>query len=507
MATNVDPNIALSAKAPDTMTGLGQIMNIARGAQAYQQNAESFPTLLEQQKLALTRGQQLLPIELRQSEATASQSETKLNADQMQLAGTLVTGLRKVINDGTPEEFNKSVEATKILLSTNKHPQMAQSVIGHVQSLFDKGDKKGALSLLDTIQDQMASNQSKFASSQPQPVAGLNAPASFTPQTNQITPTPIVSGAPPAAGAPPPPPQATAPTVPIAPKAAPSVFTQVAPGVETAPVAAPVPLQGKTLPPVGTPPAAAPTGVTAQQMSMPPEAAALSKPVPLTYPVRNPSQPYAPAMGEAEDTTKNIAYRQGLTARQTDLTSSRRNIQEVIELATKIEKESVLPSTGPIGGLKRKFAELTGDPTYKQLSKDLANIQISNIRAQGGSLDTVGGQQLTRMASGDETYPPEVLIKIARRTDADSTNIDMQATAADRFAKKFGDNNLNAFKQMWSKNADSKVFEAMNIYRDAKDPAEAKKQIDELLGKDTKQRKIFFQKYQNIQKLYENGAL
>jgi hypothetical protein len=60
---------------------------------------------------------------------------------------------------------------------------------------------------------------------------------------------------------------------------------------------------------------------------------------------------------------------------------------------------------------------------------------------------------------------------------------------------------------MWSKNADSKVFEAMNIYRDAKDPAEAKKQIDELLGKDTKQRKIFFQKYQNIQKLYENGAL
>jgi hypothetical protein len=60
---------------------------------------------------------------------------------------------------------------------------------------------------------------------------------------------------------------------------------------------------------------------------------------------------------------------------------------------------------------------------------------------------------------------------------------------------------------MWSKNADSKVFEAMNIFRDAKDPAEAKKQIDELLGKDPKQRKIFFQKYQNIQKMYETGAL
>ena len=34
---NVDPTIALSAKAPDTMTGLGQMLNVARGAQAYQQ--------------------------------------------------------------------------------------------------------------------------------------------------------------------------------------------------------------------------------------------------------------------------------------------------------------------------------------------------------------------------------------------------------------------------------------------------------------------------------------
>jgi hypothetical protein len=47
----------------------------------------------------------------------------------------------------------------------------------------------------------------------------------------------------------------------------------------------------------------------------------------------------------------------------------------------------------------------------------------------------------------------------------------------------------------------------MNIYRDAKDPKEAKTQINELLGKDSKQRKIFFQKYQNIKKLFENGTL
>jgi len=503
---NVDPTIALSAKAPDAMTGLGQMLNIARGAQAYQQQAESFPTLLEQQKLALNRSQQMLPIEVRQAEATAGTSELGLNQKQLSIAGGMLTGLEysDALKTGNIPELTSQVKVIQNVLTANKIP--VEKTFGQINEMLGKGDIKGVQSFIANLRTGLASAEQKYSAALPQPVGGLNAPAAFTPggpQGGQITSTPInATGAPSAPSAP------GVPSAPAVPTTAP-VFTEVAPGVQTAPVAAPAPLQGKPLPPVGTPAptTAAPTGVTPQQMTMPPEAIALSKPVPLSYPVRSPGQPYAPIMGEAEDTTKNIAYRQGLTARQTDLTASRRNIQEVVDLATKIEKESTLPTTGVIGDISRKVKTWLGDPTYKQLSKDLANIQISNIRAQGGSLDTVGGQQLTRMASGDETYPPEVLIKIARRTDADSTNIDMQATAADKFAQKFGDNNLNAFKQMWSKNADSKVFEAMNIFRDAKDPAEAKKQIDELLGKDPKQRKIFFQKYQNIQKMYETGAL
>lgn len=502
---NVDPTIALAAKAPDAMTGLGQMLNIARGAQAYQQQAESFPTLLEQQKLALNRSQQMLPIEVRQAEATAGTSELGLNQKQLTIAGGMLTGLEysDALKTGNIPELTNQVKTIQNVLTANNIP--VEKTFKQINEMLSKGDVKSVQSFIANLRNGFASAEQKYSAALPQPVGGLNAPAAFTsggPQGGTITSTPINATGAPSAPA--------APAVPSAPATAP-VFTEVAPGVQTAPVAAPAPLQGKPLPLVGTPapttPAPAPTGVTPQQMSMPPEAVALSKPVPLSYPVRSPGQPYAPIMGEAEDTTKNIAYRQGLTARQTDLTASRRNIQEVVDLATKIEKESTLPTTGVIGDISRKVKTWLGDPTYKQLSKDLANIQISNIRAQGGSLDTVGGQQLTRMASGDETYPPEVLIKIARRTDADSTNIDMQATAADKFAQKFGDNNLNAFKQMWSKNADSKVFEAMNIFRDAKDPAEAKKQIDELLGKDPKQRKIFFQKYQNIQKMYETGAL
>ena len=480
---NVDPTIALSAKAPDAMTGLGQMLNVARGAQAYQQQAESFPTLLEQQKLALNRSQQMLPIEVRQAEATAGTSELGLSQKQLTLAGGMLTGLEysDALKTGNIPELTNQVKTIEHVLKSNGIP--VEKTFGQVNKMLENGDIKGVQNFVANLRTGLASAEQKYTAALPQPMAGLNAPAAFTaggPQGGTIQSTPIGTQAAPAQ----------------APTQAP--MTTVAPGVQTAPVAAPAPLQGQPLPS---------TGVTPQQMSMPPEAAALAKPVPLPYPVRKEGQPYMPNPSEAADTTKNIGYREGLIARQTDLTQSRRNIQEVIALATKIEKESSLPTTGPIGAIKRKYAELVGDPTYKQLSKDLANIQISNIKAQGGSLDTVGGQQLTRMASGDETYPPDVLIKIARRTDADTTNIDMQATAAAKFAAQYGDNNLNAFKQAWSKNADSKVFEAMNIYRDAKDPKEAKAQIDELLGKNPKQRKIFFQKYQNIQKLFENGTL
>ena len=480
---NVDPTIALSAKAPDTMTGLGQMLNVARGAQAYQQQAESFPTLLEQQKLALNRSQQMLPIDVRQAEATAGTSELGLSQKQLTLAGGMLTGLEysDALKTGNIPELTNQVKTIEHVLKSNGIP--VEKTFGQVNKMLENGDIKGVQNFVANLRTGLASAEQKYTAALPQPMAGLNAPAAFTaggPQGGTIQSTPIGTQAAPAQ----------------APTRAP--MTTVAPGVQTAPVAAPAPLQGQPL---------APTGVTPQQMAMPPEAAALAKPVPLPYPIRKEGQPYMPNPSEAADTTKNIGYREGLIARQTDLTQSRRNIQEVIALATKIEKESSLPTTGPIDAIKRKYAELVGDPTYKQLSKDLANIQISNIKAQGGSLDTVGGQQLTRMASGDETYPPDVLIKIARRTDADTTNIDMQATAAAKFAAQYGDNNLNAFKQAWSKNADSKVFEAMNIYRDAKDPKEAKTQIDELLGKDPKQRKIFFQKYQNIQKLFENGTL
>lgn len=251
-----------------------------------------------------------------------------------------------------------------------------------------------------------------------------------------------------------------------------------------------------------------PQGVTPEQMGRPanqqqPQAPAMQ--LPYQPRLAGDVRPMAPA--EQADLTQGQAYRSSVAARQPELATARRNVDEVIDAANKIEKEKWFTS-GLAGAATRKISTAMGDTTYTQLSKDLANVQIANIKAQGGSLDTVGGQQLIRMANGDETYPPEVLKNIARRTQADITNIDLQAQAAQRFSSKFGDANMNAFKTAWGQNADSKVFEAMNIYNDGKlNSTEKKAMIDKLLGNDPAQRKQFFQKYQNIQKLVNTGSL
>ena len=258
-------------------------------------------------------------------------------------------------------------------------------------------------------------------------------------------------------------------------------------------------LQGGPIPPGMGLPQGLPQGVSATQMSLP-------------YPIRKAGDIRPLAPNEAVDTEKGAAYRNGLTTRQTDLATSRRNLDEVIAQADKIAKESTKfmgldTATGTLGALSRTYANIIGDPKYKQLSKDLANVQIANIQAQGGSMDTVAGQQLQKMANGDETYPPDVLKNIARRTYADVQNLDMQATAASKFAQKFGDNNLNAFKRLWSSNADSKVFEAISIFETVKDKAERNRQINELFGNNPQAREQYFKKYNNIKKLTETGEL
>ncbi len=258
-------------------------------------------------------------------------------------------------------------------------------------------------------------------------------------------------------------------------------------------------------------PAGTQQGQTAQQggnqSTAPANLPEYSQPIKPVYPVRQAGQAYAPLPSEEADKVAGIAYRQNLAAGQSNLTTNRNNVDEVIRKADEIDKAATLPETGAIGAIKRKYAELVGDPKYQQLSKDLANVQLSNMKALGTN-NTDAGLAAQAAASGNITYSPQVLREIAQRTKADMTDLDMRATAAQKFSNQFGDNNMKTFQAEWAKNADSKVFQVINI---AKDPnmtdAQRREETKKIIGTNPEAIKIFNEKYQNIRKLEATGKL
>jgi hypothetical protein len=212
--------------------------------------------------------------------------------------------------------------------------------------------------------------------------------------------------------------------------------------------------------------------------------------------------------GEDKAIEFGTTLRGNLAKRQLDLTKSRSDLDEVIRTATKIDKEAILPETGLIGAGKRKIYETIGDPTYQKLRKDIANVVKSNQDALSVGGNSVAGLELTKEAAGDITYDPKVIIDIARRAKADLTNLDMMATGMQKHFQRYGDANAQRFTQMWSANADSKIFQIMDINRDITDPklrqAAAAKVME---GMSQAQREALDQKYKRIVRLTNTGDI
>jgi len=456
MAINIKPDISLSVKPPATMS-LPEMLNMARGAQAYQRESEVFPELVEQSRIA-TRTAKI-------GEVSAGENLSKTRADKVfSVAGGFINDPRIASGDR-----NKTVEAMleiqKKAIASGVPEAQVVAILSPITATAAHNPAALPQMLANVIQAQIGPSGQQ-ALQTPQIVTSGGQQGIFRGGPATVTPLPL-------------------PGAPVAP-AAPA-------GVTSQDMTAP--MQPR---PAAVPAAAAPTSMTQPDVGK----------LPLAYPVRQAGTPFASLPQEETDRTAGSQYRNGLVQRQSELTTARRNLQEVVKTAQKLQEESKLPETGPVGAVKRKFADIIGDPTYKQLSKDLANVQISNIKAVGGSLDTVGGQQLIRMASGDETFPPDVLLSIARRADADITNLDMMATGMQRHTQKFGDANAKRFQQMWSSNADSRIFEIMNIARDVKDVKKREELTNKLLGgMDDNQRKDLFRQYNNLIKLTNTGDL
>jgi hypothetical protein len=506
----LDPNISLGVKPVDFLGTAGNFLNLARGAQALQQEQVMNP--IQQQRAAIELGiaQATKDAEIARQQATSGSAVTAEQMARFNQAGSIedrlrqnfapLTQQRSFANPAaTPQAAIKDVlQAKRRAIAAGVPEDAAEYFAASLYSNLAKAQETGDPT---PVNEWMFRNlmASQTPSAQQQLMAPAGAPnvsaggvpgyAVAEPGGNrfaplQVGPRPTT----PAEGAP------LSEGVTTGAIQTPKTIiqrTQVGESALTPPVtpglaAISIPMQPAA--------PAQPQGVTATQMS-------------LRYPVRQPGQPFLPVQGEEPDRAIGQKYVGDLLAMQPAMTTARRSIEEVIDKANKIQKESIFQA-GAAGSMERNVRGFFGSEDYKQLSKDLANVQIGMIQSKGGSLDTVSGQALARHANGDETYPPNVLKSIARRSYADVLATELEGRAAANFAQNFGDANHNAFKQTWSKNADSRIFEIMALPKLIQDKAERVKVANEILKNATpKEREEFNRKYQNILRLEQTGSL
>lgn len=456
MAINIDPNISLGIKPPAAMT-LPQMLDMARSAQAFQQAQQVFPEQAEQARIATRTAQ------TQEQQAMLSLSQNQNNA-LMSIVGGFRNDPR--IASGNPDAALAALDEIKAKAVAAGIPRSRVEQIGTTATNIAINNPKALPQYFDNVIQSQAGAASQLGLQTPELTTQAGAPAAFRRGSGTLTPVPIQG----------------------APQAAPVAPPQAAPA--------------------GQPPAM-PRGVTPPDMTAPirQQAAPQGAGFPIRFPVRPAGDIRPMAPGEAEAAQAGVTYLNNIQAAQNEVPKAMRNVSEVIRGAEELEK-TINFQTGKPADIERAVRTFFGNDQYKQLSKDIANAQIALMRSTGGDLTTDAGKALVARATGDETYPPAVLISIARRLNGELTKADMEARGAQRAATKFGNANLQGFQQAWNDNSqDLRVFEAIAITKNIKDPKKQKSALDKILPATADELADFQQKYRNIKSLSETGTL
>jgi len=497
---------SLPAVTPVPQTSLGDMMNIARGAQAYKQAAQINPLALEQQQAVTQTAQQgavtggiNLDI-LKQKDLERKNLQTFFsNPVNFQTDGRIdINKINKVVPTLAPltgSDYVKNLSDLSTAQTAAEKASMGltqdnRNLVSSTLGILGRGgvsDPQIAINEMRMLVDQNPNNphlkdlvEKAYVPffSKMQPGANISdalikaSQSILTPVQQQTTFTPTTAVT--TEGR-------VVTTTPKVGAGAPSVAISTAGG-----------LQGGGA-----------TGAMGATVTAGTEVAPGMR---VPYPVRSAAQPFIAEPTEAKDQAAGAEYRNNLVTGQMGLTQGRRNVDEVIQQANKIGSDLYFAKGGIPGQIEQKIRMSIGSDQYDMLAKDLANMAITNSKAMGSVGGTVAGLDMAAVANGTIKVPPDVLTKIARRVQADQTNLDMQANGAQQFSQKFGDNNMKAYQQAWNANADSKIFEAMNITRDVTDPVRLKAELNKLFP-NANDYQDFLKKYRNIKKLSETGSL
>ena len=456
MANNIKPEISLGVKGPQAMT-LGELVGTATKAMEFSKLSELYPELI--------------------SKAKAESQATQFGLAEKQM-GAITSGMTALINNPLvvrAEEAPDQVDPQKLLGYVTEHGYNQAKMLGiprekaevlmapYIKMATENPAglrgyaKERLLAGLDT-----ASRASAFGG-----VQGIGAlkqvPSQMTDRPVGVTPADMT-----------------------APRGA--AVSQVPPSeVQAAPM-------GQA--PMAQAPAQAPMAQAPQG------GAGFALPYPI--PIRGVQQATTPS--EGADLATGQKYRTDLLTGQATVPKATRNVDAVLSGIKELEKDRRF-TTGPLASREQYIKEFFGDERFKQLSKDIANVELAVLQASGGSMTTDAGKSLVAKANGDETYPPSVLLSVANRLAGDLTRLDMEARGAQKFAQQFGDSNLPAYRQAWAANADQKIFEAMFIQKNERDPKRRQEALNKLLPDDAQELMEFKTKLQNIKRLSDTGRL
>jgi flagellar hook-basal body complex protein FliE len=446
MAINIKPDISLSGKPPTMMT-LPEMVNMARGAQAYQREREIFPELVQQ---ARTQTQQ---------------SQFTLDKDQTAGIMSLVGGYRNDprINSGNADQAIEAMsEIRSKAVAIGIPERRVDDLMRMGNAIAVRNPDKLPQYFNNVIQSQIGpTGQQGLQTPQLTSVAG--APAFLRTGPATITPANIVQ------------PEVAPASAPVA-----------------APAAAPAPQVGTT-----------PKGVTSADM-----VASRNDPgFALPYPVRRAGdiRPFAP--GEESATVEGQAYIKNLSAVGSTAPTGLDRVDRVLQTISKIESSRDFKAGKP-GELEAKLRAAIGDADYKLLSKEIADLVIATNQAIGGKTDATTA--LVSQATGNEVYPPEILKNIATKLRGEAYGAMLEAKGANKFLQ-LGLNEANlprGYKAAWDDNKDVRVYEAMAIFAsDRLTPQEKITAYNKIKPTNLEALNEFERKARNIESLANTGTL
>lgn len=454
----IDPRIPLGVNPPKTMT-LPELLSVARGAEEFRQAQQINPLLLQQQQAQTGTA--------KTQEMAATENLSKARADRVfGIVGGFMNDPR--ISSGDPQKTVEAMlEIRRKAIASGVPEAQVEAILSPISSTAAHNAAALPQMITNVIQAQLGP-QGQQALQTPQLTTSAGAPALFRPGPGMLTPTPI--------------------------QGAPTVPQQIAPQVAPMPQATPA----------GQPPVAPRAGVTSEM---------LTAPIPqrggpgfaLSFPVRPAGDIRPMAPGEENARALGEKTRASLLEAQAEVPRATRSVGEIIRIADDLAKD-VRFQTGSPADIERAIRQnLGGDARYKELAKDIAQVQMAINKANNAATD----QQTAQVAAGtgDATYPPDVLVKIARRLRGELTEIDARTRGAQEFKRRFGDANLADFQQAWSQNSDLRNFEVMAILRDVRDPAAQKAALDKILPNNQEELRELQRKYQAIEKLTRTGTL